>query len=100
MADLFVRYDNYTPEQLRLKRALFKWISIEKPDKGIIEGEIGGILEKLFKDVSKKCELDYDNECVAVWLTFPQEVGYALFRNIKHKIEKYGKWKEEFMLCG
>lgn len=91
MTDLFLKHDNCTLEQLQLKHALCKWLQLEKPDKNIIEGEASGILEKLFTDVSKKCELDYDNECDAVWLTFPLKMQNALFRTMQHRIEKHGK---------
>jgi len=78
-------------EQVQLKYALLKWLQFEKPDKKIIVGDIFTVLEILFKDVAQKCELDYEHECIDVWLTFPQKMQHALFRTMQHRITMHGK---------
>ncbi len=88
---IFEWHKNITIEQLLLKHALLKWLQLEKPNKNIVVGDISTVLEILFKDVAHKCELDYQHECIDVWLTFPQEMQKALFETMQYRITKYGK---------
>ena len=91
-AQLFRKYENYTLAQVQLKYALLKWLELEKPNKEIIDGDVSTVLEKLFRDISIKCELDYENECVIPWQGFLQKMQFALLNTINVRVLTYGKF--------
>ena len=83
-ARIFARYDNYTLEQLILKKLLLNWLLIEKPNKTIDD------VEKLFTDIEIKYDIPF-LELVLIWSTFPEDMLDALWRTMQHRIQKYGK---------
>lgn len=81
---IFARYDDYTADQLLLKKALITWLLIEKPDKKI------DILEKLIADVSLKCTISEEELC-KTWKTFPKNMCIAIWMTMLYRIQTYGK---------
>lgn len=84
---IFSQYNDYTLEQLLLKKALLTWLLIEKPNKKIIT------LKNLMEDVALKCTIPYN--LLEIWFTFPQNMQKALWRTMDYKIQKYGKDSNE-----
>ena len=87
-ARIFARYDDYTVEQLMLKKALVTWLLIEKPNQYITTREA------LFADVAEKCDISVDG-LVATWKTFPEDMQAAILRTMQHRITRYGKYPED-----
>lgn len=83
-ARIFARYDNYTLEQLLLKKSFITWLLIEKPNKTI------DTITKLLTDVAEKHTYSYD-ELLEIWKTFPEDMQNALWGTMHHKIQTYGK---------
>lgn len=81
---IFARYDDYTLEQLLLKKALLTWLLIEKPNKKI------DTLGHLIEDVALKCTIPY-KELITMWSTFPKNMQDAIWKTMSYKIQKYGK---------
>ena len=91
-ARIFARYDDYTLDQLILKKAFNTWLLVEKPDKKLDS------LEKLLADVACKHEYSY-NTLLGVWKTFPEDMQDALWRTMQHRIQTHGKKMASFSFC-
>ncbi len=84
---ILAQYNNYTLEQLLLKKALLTWLLIEKPNKKIIT------VEALLEDVALKCAISYD--LLEILSTFPKSMQDALMETMGSRIQKYGKENNE-----
>jgi hypothetical protein len=80
---IFSQYNDYTLEQLLLKKTLLTWLLIEKPNKKIRTHQY------LLEDVTLKCSIPYD--LLEIWETFPHNMQMALWRTMEYRIQKYGK---------
>jgi len=87
---IFKRYTDYTLDQILLKCAFFKWLTLERSNKSILRLETQEMIGQLLNDVIQKCELDREKS-LAVWSTFPMNMQNSILRTIMHRIEKYGK---------
>lgn len=81
---LFIYHENFTLDQLQLKKALITWLLIEKPNKKI------ETLEQLIADIKRKFDMS-SKKLKKTWSTFPKNMQNALWRTILYKIQKYGK---------
>ena len=80
----FAVHNNYTCDQLLLKKIISLWLCVERPDKDIQS------VEALLNNISEKFALS-KHELQATWSSIPEVPQWAIWRTITYKIQKYGK---------
>jgi WD40 repeat protein len=76
-----------TIQQCMLRRIIFLWLQVEKPDKTI------GTSLKLLNTIAHTYNLD-EKELIVIWNSFPENLRAYLWCTINKLIQKYGKIKK------
>jgi WD40 repeat protein len=84
---IIAQYDNYTLDQLMLRKIMYLWLQLKKPKSNICS------VEKVFKNIACLLRLDR-KELDTVWSSFPEFMQVAIAETILTKIACY---KQQFI---
>lgn len=79
---IIAHYDDYTIDQLLLRKLMHLWLQVKKPASHICS------MKALFNDMARLFRL-YKKELVAIWASFPFLVKQAIKETMLARIERY-----------
>jgi WD40 repeat protein len=81
---LLQEYVNFSPNQLFLRKILYLWLQVQKPNRNVTN------YQRLLKSISSQFHLN-NEDLNQIWNTFSPSLQKDLWGNIRILIKKYGK---------